>query len=238
MRFIKFCSALIILVLFLSLSTNTFAQKKVYGHWSIKVVPGMEQAYYDLIATEGLPLFKGNSEMVGWWKTLIGNLYEMITIWEYKDITTFENGIKTSADNKMFQRFARERNTLITGETSEFLQLPEWATPPDKPIKANVIIHETHKVKMGHMEPYLEYLRKEGLPELAKVGFKIVGPFIQHSGNSDELLILVCFENLAERDTLLGKLGGAPVGKTFGAALNEHVDSFHIKVITPAPFMK
>lgn len=238
MRAPKFFFALVALIFVLSISTISFAQNTVYGHWSVKIKPGMEQAYEDLIETEGLPLFRQNAKMVGWWKTLIGDLYEQITIWEYDDISTFENGIKASANNKAFQRFARERNTLITGEVSQFLKLGPGAPVPDKPIKLPVIIHETHIVKQGHMPAYLDYWKTTASPGLKEAGFRIVGPFVQHTGHSDQLLILVCFENLAERDRLLGTFGNFSIAETFGRALDEHITGFHIKVITPTSFNK
>ena len=238
MRGSKFFMVAVVVGLIAGMSTSIFAQGKVYGHWSIKIKPGMEQAYEDHISKEGLPLFTQNARMVGWWKTMIGDLYEQITIWEYDNIDTFEKGVRASADNIQFQLFARKRNTLITGEESQFLQLGPGVPAPDNPIKWPVIIHETHMVKQGHMPAYLDYWQKTGLPGLKEAGFRIVGPFVQHSGHSDQLLILVCFESLAERDKKLGTFGNFSIAKTFGGALNEHITSFHIKVITPTSFNK
>ena len=35
--------------------------------------------------------------MVGWWTTLIGNLYEHVTIWEYDDMAAFRKRSNTWA---------------------------------------------------------------------------------------------------------------------------------------------
>src|SRR5271156_5295599 len=67
---------------------------KVYGEWRIVVNPDKSPEYDKLIETEGLPLFRqAGGRMVGWWKTLIGNLYEQVTIWEYDDMAVFEKAV-------------------------------------------------------------------------------------------------------------------------------------------------
>ena len=76
------------------------------------------------------------------------------------------------------------------------------------------------------MPAYLDFWKEHGLPGLTEAGFRIIGPFVQHSGDSDELLILVCFNNLAERDAKLGTFGDFSIAKTFGPALNEHMKVF------------
>src|SRR6266576_5297797 len=64
---------------------------KVYGEWRIAVKPDKGSEYDKLIETQGLPLFReAGGRMVGWWKTLVGNLYEHVTIWEYDDMAAFE----------------------------------------------------------------------------------------------------------------------------------------------------
>ena len=222
MRFFKMIPAILVIALIVSFAAPASAQT-VYGQWQINVKPGMMKEYEQLITSEGLPLFKQNARMVGWWKTLIGDLYQMTTIWEYDSIADWEDGVRAAENNPAFQSFAAKRDKLLDGETSEFLKLPVFASLTGNPISWDVIIHETHIVKQGHMEPYLEYWNKTGLKGLAEAGFRIVGPFVQHSGDSDELLILVCFSNLAGRDKKLGTFGNFSIAETFGSALNPEV---------------
>ena len=60
----------------------------------IRVRPDKGPAYNRLIEQSGLPLFReAGGRMVGWWKTLIGDLYEHVTIWEYDDMAAFERAI-------------------------------------------------------------------------------------------------------------------------------------------------
>src|SRR5262245_8729296 len=67
---------------------------KVYGEWRIGVKPDKGAEYDKLIETEGLTLFReAGGRMVGWWKTLVGNLYEHVTIWEFDDMAAFEKAI-------------------------------------------------------------------------------------------------------------------------------------------------
>ena len=237
MRLVKTLSAILAIALIVSFAAPASAQT-VYGQWQINVKPGMMNEYEQLIIGEGLPLFKQNARLVGWWKTLIGDLYQMTTIWEYDSIADFENGVRAAGNDPAFQSFAAKRDKLLDGEVSEFLKLPAFASLTGNPISWEVIIHETHIVKQGHMEPYLEYWNKTALKGLAEAGFRIIGPFVQHSGDSDELLILVCFSNLAERDKKLGTFGNFSIAETFGGALNEHIEGFHIKVLTPSKIQK
>src|SRR6516164_7328361 len=67
---------------------------RVYGEWRIGVKPDKGPEYDKLIETEGLTLFRqAGGRMVGWWKTLVGNLYEHVTIWEYDDMAAFEKAV-------------------------------------------------------------------------------------------------------------------------------------------------
>ncbi len=237
MRLFKVLLVILVGVLIVFQSVPSAAQM-VFGEWRINVKPGMMKEYEQLIIDEGLPLFKKNARMVGWWKTLIGDLYQMTTIWEYDSIADFEEGVRAAENDAAFQRFAEKRDKLLDGEKSEFLKKPDFVPLIGKPITYSVIIHETHIVKQGHMDAYLDYWNKIALKGLAEAGFRIVGPFVQHSGDSDELLILVCFNNLAERDAKLGTFGDFSIAKTFGAALNEHIEGFHIRVLTPSRIQK
>src|SRR5262249_26046067 len=63
---------------------------KVYGEWLIRPRPDKGGDYNRLIEQRGLALFRAaGGRMVGWWTTLIGNLYEHVTIWEYDDMAAF-----------------------------------------------------------------------------------------------------------------------------------------------------
>src|SRR5688500_5807130 len=69
--------------------------EKVYGEWRIRVRPDKGAEYNQLIQQRGLPLFReAGGRMVGWWNTLIGNLYEHVTIWEYDDMAAFEKAVQ------------------------------------------------------------------------------------------------------------------------------------------------
>src|SRR4029077_16181145 len=62
---------------------NPPAPAKVYGEWLIHPRPDKGAEYRKLIEEKGLPLFReGGGRMVGWWNTLVGDLYEQVTIWE------------------------------------------------------------------------------------------------------------------------------------------------------------
>ena len=51
--------------------------------------------------------------MVGWWNTLIGDLYEHVTIWEYDDMAAFERAIGFLSKNPAFARFVAARDPLL-----------------------------------------------------------------------------------------------------------------------------
>ncbi len=61
--------------------------------------------------------------MVGWWNTLVGDLYEHVTIWEYDDMAAFEKAIPFLSKNPDFARFVAMRDPLLAGEESRFLRL-------------------------------------------------------------------------------------------------------------------
>ena len=68
--------------------------RHVYGEWRIQIRPDKLAEYSQLIETKGLPLFRAaGGRMVGWWTTLVGDLYEQITIWEYDNMAAFEQAV-------------------------------------------------------------------------------------------------------------------------------------------------
>src|SRR5262249_61323084 len=67
------------------------AATKVYGEWLIRPRPDKGAEYNRLIEQRGLPLFRAaGGRMVGWWTTLIGNLYEHVTLWEYDEMAALQ----------------------------------------------------------------------------------------------------------------------------------------------------
>ena len=67
---------------------------RIYGEWRIHTKPDKGSEYSRLIENSGLPLFRAaGGRMVGWWSTLVGDLYEHVTIWEYEDTAAFERAI-------------------------------------------------------------------------------------------------------------------------------------------------
>ena len=82
----------------------------VYGEWRIKVKPDKGPDYDRLIEQSGLPLFReAGGRLVGWWKTLVGDLYEHVTIWEYDNMAGFERAIGFLSKNPAFARFVAAR---------------------------------------------------------------------------------------------------------------------------------
>ncbi len=80
----------------------------VYGEWRIRVRPDQGPAYNRLIEDSGLPLFReAGGRMVGWWKTMIGDLYEHVTIWEYDDMAAFERAGRFLSRNAVFRPVRR-----------------------------------------------------------------------------------------------------------------------------------
>ena len=78
----------------------------VYGEWRIHVRPDRVNEYAQLIGDKGLPLFReAGGRMVGWWTTLVGDLYRRITIWEYDDMAAFERAVQKLGKDKRFAEF-------------------------------------------------------------------------------------------------------------------------------------
>ena len=87
---------------------------RVYGEWRIRVKPDQGPAYDQLIEKSGLPLFRqAGGRMVGWWKTLIGDLYEHVTIWEYDDMAGFEKAVGFLSKSPEFAKFVAARDPLL-----------------------------------------------------------------------------------------------------------------------------
>ena len=97
---------------------------KIYGEWRIRVKPDRGVEYGQLIKEKGLPLFReAGGRMVGWWTTLIGDLYEQVTIWEYDGMPAFEKAVQFLGKEERFSSFVKLRDPLLSGEESRFLGL-------------------------------------------------------------------------------------------------------------------
>jgi hypothetical protein len=131
--------------------------RSVYGEWRIRVKPDRGADYAKLIEEQGLPLFReAGGRMVGWWTTLIGDLYEHVTIWEYDGMPAFEKAVRFLGKDERFARFAAARDPLLAGEDSRFLRLLPGGRKPALPAEAAMVIHEVHRVPFEKRKAYLE----------------------------------------------------------------------------------
>jgi hypothetical protein len=209
---------------------------KVYGEWLIRPRPDKGVEYRQLIETQGLPLFReAGGRMVGWWNTLIGDLYEQVTIWEYDDMAAFEKAIGFLGPNERFAKFVAARDPLLDGEDSRFLVLAPFAEKPPLPDSSRFVIHEIHQVPLQRQAEYLEFMEKSGLPLLKKHGFRPVGPWLVAVGNWTEATYLFRFDSLAERDRLIAEFSAHSDGKTYGGVV-KLVDEIRTRLLLPTPF--
>jgi hypothetical protein len=65
-----------------------------------------------LIEQRGLPLFRAAGGR-GLWTTLIGNLYEHVTIWEYDDMAAFQKAVEYLGGNEQFKAFVALRDPRL-----------------------------------------------------------------------------------------------------------------------------
>jgi hypothetical protein len=207
----------------------------IYGEWSIAIRPDKVADYNRLIEREGLPLFrKAGGRMVGWWTTLIGDLYEQVTIWEYDGLPAYEKAGAILGKDRDFARFVDQRDPLLAGERSRFLKLAEGGIKPALPESGQVVVHEVHRVPLGRMAEYLTFVRRE-LPTLKKHGFRPVGPWQTAVGRWSEVVYLFRFDSLAERDRLITAFSAHQDGKAYAKGVAEFVDEVTTRVLTPAP---
>jgi hypothetical protein len=210
---------------------------RAYGEWRIRVRPDKMKEYAQLIETKGLPLFRAaGGRMVGWWTTLVGDLYEQITIWEYDDMTAFEQAVEKLGKDKSFAEFVAQRDPLLSGEQSRFLQLADFAVDPALPEAAKVVVHEVHRVPLGRRDAYLKFMQTEGLNLLKRHGVQPVGPWIVSVGNWSEVSYLFRFDSLRERERLLAAFSGHADARLYGGKVNEFVDDVTTRILMPAAF--
>jgi type 1 glutamine amidotransferase len=211
--------------------------RRVYGEWRIRVRPDKGPEYNRLIEQSGLPLFReAGGRMVGWWKTLIGDLYEHVTIWEYDDMAAFERAIGHLSKNAAFARFVEARDPLLAGEESRFLRLATGVDRPRLPEPAPFVIHETHRVPPARRGAYLDFMTRRGLDLLKAHGFRTVGPWVADVGRWAEVTYLFRFESLAERERLIAEFSAQADARLYGEKLDGFVDEVTTRLLVPAPF--
>ncbi len=213
------------------------ATGRVYGEWVIRVKPDKGLEYNELIKRKGLPLFRAaGGRMVGWWNTLIGDLYEHVTIWEYDSMEAFGEAVASLGENERFAEFVKLRDPLLAGEESRFLRLADGAEPPKLPESAATVVHESHHVPVDRMSGYARFMKTEGLRTLRKHGFRPVGPFVVEVGKWSEVTFLFRFESLAQRERLRTAFQAHPDSKAYVARLSVLVEDVTTRVLIPAPF--
>ncbi|MGH9363238.1 MAG: NIPSNAP family protein [Thermoanaerobaculia bacterium] len=214
------------------------AGAKVYGEWSIRVRPDKGKQYEQLIREQGLPLFReSGGRMVGWWTTVIGDLYEHLTIWEYDGMAAFEKQGELLSKDERFARFVEARDPLLGGEESRFLRLADFAEKPSLPDASKLVVHEIHRVPLGRRQEYLRFMERQ-LPVLKHHGFRPVGPWLAVEGEWSAVTYLFRYESLAERDQLVAALRSQAAGQAFHRGIEQLVDDVRIRVLAPARFAR
>jgi uncharacterized protein len=215
------------------------ATGRVYGEWKILVKPDKGAEYDQLIESEGLPLFRAaGGRMVGWWKTLIGNLYEHVTIWEYDDMAAFEKAIGFLGAEPKFAAFVAKRDPLLAGEESRFLSLAPDALSPTLHDPAKFVIHETHRVPLDRQGHYLSYMHATGLPILKKHGFDPVGPLTTAVGKWSEITYLFRFDSLTNREKLIADFLCTEDGNAYARRISGSTEEVTTRLLLPAAFAK
>jgi type 1 glutamine amidotransferase len=174
--------------------------------------------------------------MVGWWKTLIGDLYEHVTIWEYDDMAAFERAIQFLSKNPAFERFVVSRDPLLSGEESRFLRLAKGAEHPSLPEAASFVIHEIHRVPLARRDAYLAFMAKQGLKLLKDHGFRPVGPWLVDVGRWTEVTYLFRFESLAERERKITEFAATADARVYGEKISAFTAEITTRLLVPAPF--
>lgn len=215
------------------------ATGRVYGEWRIRVKPDQGPAYNKLIEQSGLPLFRGaGARMVGWWNTLVGDLYEHVTIWEYDGMAGFERAIGVLSKDPAFARFVAARDPLLAGEESRFLRPVPGAIPPALPDPSPFVVHEVHRVPLARRDAYLDFMTKQGLGLLKANGFRPAGPWVTELGRWTEVTYLFGFESLAERERLIARFSATGPGRAYGAKVAGFAEEVTTRLLIPAPFAK
>jgi hypothetical protein len=193
--------------------------------------------YARLIGDKGLPLFReAGGRMVGWWTTLVGDLYEHITIWEYDDMAAFERAVQKLSGDKRFAEFVGLRDPLLAGEQNRFLRLTGFAAPPALAEQAKIIVHEVHRVPLSRRQGYLAFMEKEGRDLLVRHGFHPVGPWTVTVGNWTEITYLFRFDSLREREDLIASFSTTADARTYTAKIDEFATEVTTRILQPAGF--
>jgi type 1 glutamine amidotransferase len=217
---------------------DTAAPARVYGEWRIRPHPAKGPEYRRLIEQRGLPLFReAGGRMVGWWTTMVGDLYEHVTLWEYDDMAAYQKAAEFLGKEPRFAEFVAQRDPLLASEQSRFLKLASFAERPAVPAAAPFVIHEIHRVPPRRLAAYLQFMEKEGLGLLKKHGFRPAGPWLVSVGKWSEITYLFHFRSLAERERLIAAFAAHPDGQIY-AKVTDFVDDITTRLLTPAPFAK
>ncbi len=212
--------------------------QKIYGEWRIHVKPDKGPEYAQLIQEKGLPLFReAGGRMVGWWTTLIGDLYEHVTIWEYDGMPAFEKAVQFLSKDDRFAKFVALRDPLLAGEESRFLWLASSAEKPSLPQAGNFVLHEVQHVPYRHQKLYSEVIR-EAIRLLKRRGFRLAGPWWTSVGDATEVTYLISFESLAERDRLIEAVLADPESQDLKERLGALSDRSTSRLLVPATFAR
>jgi len=210
---------------------------KVYGEGRIRVRPDQLVTYNQLVEDKGLPIFlDSGGRMVGWWQTIVGDVNEQMTLWEFGGMAGFGEAIDYLTSDQRFEEFVTLRDPLLVGEENRFWQLTGNATPPHIPTTSRFVVVETHVIPLHRQWAYLNWMETRGLALLTQHRFRPAGPWVVNAGDLSEITYLFRFDSLDKRESIREQFRDHPEGLHYSAVIRDFADEVRSRILTPAPF--
>ena len=173
--------------------------------------------------------------MVGWWKTLIGDLYEHVTIWEYDDMAAFERAIQFLSKNSGVRQVRGGARPALGRRGEPIPAAGRRGERPSLPEPAPFVVHEIHRVPWRRR--CLSRVHDQAGPRRAESKrFRPVGPWIVEVGRWSEVTYLFRYESLAERERMIAKFRRDPDGPNISRKIGELTEEITTRLLMPAPF--
>ncbi|MBI4591809.1 MAG: NIPSNAP family protein [Candidatus Rokubacteria bacterium] len=198
------------------------------------IQPPKFKDFVALTAKVGIKLRTKHSKVVGYWTTEIGELNQVVHIWEYEDFDHRTRVRAALAKDKAWntQFLSKSRPMIQHQESMILVPVDFWPfTPPASP---GIYELRSYRLYPGKVAEFLEHFQG-GLQARLKYS-KPVGIWSSELGELNRVVHLWQYESLEQRGRVRKKVLADPVWKETVGRLSPFMQVMEAKILVPTEF--
>ena len=161
------------------------------------IQPGKFRSYLSLTGRVGIKLRAKYSKLVGYWTTEVGELNQVVHLWEYEDFRHHAEVRARLAKDKAWTGHYLARSRLMIGRQESMILLPADVWPFTAPVGTGIYELRSYRLQPGKVAEWLA-LWKEGMTARQHYS-KPVGMWTSDLGELHRVVHLWQYESLEHR---------------------------------------